>query len=340
MNEVIFSVLPSLTLVLAAGWDFLIGDPINWLHPVQVMGYVIQSYSRIVFALGKQFPFEPSQRASLERLAGVLLSVLLVGGSGGLGWVVCQAALWLHWSFGLLTAVVLLASCFAGRSLRHAAMDVLTPLDAGNLDGARQRLAGYVGRDTAPLDTSEILRAVLETVTENAIDGVFAPLLYALIGVCLPIWGSIPLGVGLALAYKAASTLDSCVGYRTAPFTHLGWFPARSEDLLTWLPCRLSVLSLGLLSGRPLQVWQLCRRDAPQDPSPNSGWSIGVYAAILNVQLGGVNYYQGQPRAKPLLGEPIEPVSTSKIGIALNLTRVVCLIWLGLAISWLLILEF
>jgi adenosylcobinamide-phosphate synthase len=341
MNEaLVWSLLPSVTLVLAAGWDFLIGDPIDWLHPVQVMGSVIQIYSQIVFGLGKRFPLAPSQRAGLERLAGVFLSVFLVGGSGGVGWVVCQAALWLHWSFGLLTAVVLLASCFAGRSLRHAAMDVLTPLEAGDLDGARQRLARYVGRDTAQLDQAGILRAVLETVTENAIDGVFAPLLYALLGFCLPTWGSIPLGIGLALAYKAASTLDSCVGYRTAPYTHLGWFPARSEDLLTWFPCRLSVLSLGLLSGRPWQVWQLCRRDAPQDPSPNSGWSIGVYAAILNVQLGGVNYYQGQPRTKPLLGEPLEPISTNKIGFALNLTRSVCLIWLGLAIGWLWILGF
>jgi adenosylcobinamide-phosphate synthase len=325
--------LPVATLILAAFWDYLIGDPVTWLHPVQVMGYVIQLYCRAVFALGKLWPLPASLKAGLETLAGIGLSVFLVGGSGVLGWGICQAAHWLHWGVGLVTAVVLLASCFAGRSLRDAAQDVLTRLQTEDLDTARRHLARYVGRDTANLDSPEILRAVLETVTENAIDGVFAPLFYALLGLCLP--GNpihrICLAVGLGLAYKAASTLDSCVGYRTAPYTHLGWFPARSEDVLTWFPCRLSVLCLALLSGHPWQVLQLCRRDAPQDPSPNSGWSIGVYAAILGVQLGGLNYYNGEPRLKPLLGEPIEGLSSIKVTEALTLTRKLVLFWIGLA---------
>jgi adenosylcobinamide-phosphate synthase len=215
--------------------------------------------------------------------------------------------------------------------LRDAATDVLTPLLAEDLPTAREHLAQYVGRDTQNLTQAEILRAVLETVTENATDGVFAPLLFALLGLYVPGIGSASLSVALCLAYKAASTLDSCVGYRQAPYTHLGWFPARSEDVLTWLPCRLGVLSLGLISKQPRRVWQICWRDAPHDPSPNSGWSMAAYAAILGVQLGGMNYYHGQPRPKPLLGDLQQPIQPVDVELALGLTRKVCLLWLGLA---------
>jgi adenosylcobinamide-phosphate synthase len=328
-------ITPIVTLVLAAAWDYLIGDPVTWLHPVQVMGYLIQQYSQAVFNLGKGLDPPASVQVGIEKLAGIGLSIFLVGGSGVFGWAICRAAHWVHWGLGLATGVVLLASCLAARSLRNAAQEVLTPLEVGELETARTNLARYVGRDTAQLDNAEILRALLETVTENAIDGVFAPLFYILLGLCLS-GGNVPLAVGLGLAYKAASTLDSCVGYRKAPYTHLGWFPARSEDVLTWLPCRLTVLCLALLSGHPQRVLQLCRRDAPQDPSPNSGWSIGVYAAILAVQLGGLNYYQGEPRPKPLLGDPVELMSSKKVTAALALTRRLMLIWIGLGIVWLL----
>lgn len=122
------------------------------------------------------------------------------------------------------------------------------------------------------------------------------------------------------------------VGYREAPYTHLGWFSARLEDKLTWLPCRLVVITLALLSGKPWHVWRICRRDAIKDSSPNSGWSECAYAAVLGVQVGGTNWYRGVAKHKPLLGEPIYPITPAQIYQALHLTRYCCLIWLGLAI--------
>jgi adenosylcobinamide-phosphate synthase len=235
-----------------------------------------------------------------------------------------------HGWLGITVESILLASCFAGRSLRNAATDVLRPLQANEVEEARSVLSRYVGRDTENLSEPEILRAVLETVTENATDGVMAPLFYALIGAALPGIGSVP----LTLAYKAASTLDSMVGYREAPYTYLGWFSARVEDLLTWLPCRLTVLTLALLSGRPLQIWRLCQRDAPKDPSPNSGWSECAYAAALGVQVGGVNWYRGVAKHKPLLGDAISPITPQVINQALQLTRHCFLFWLGGAFLW------
>lgn len=313
-------------LILAALLDYAIADPWGWPHPVRIMGWIIHHYTKITFQL---FTAPAALRAG-----GVLLCLGLISGSALAGWLIAQLAQLaqlLHPVygpvFGIAVETVLLASCFAGRSLRVAAEEVLAPLAMGDLVTARSCLSRYVGRDTDSLSEPEILRAILETVSENATDGVMAPLFYALVGLAFPAIGSVP----FALAYKAASTLDSTVGYRDAPYTQIGWCSARVEDILTWLPCRLTVLTLAVLSGKPDQVWQLCHRDAHADPSPNAGWSECAYAAILGVQMGGTNWYGGKAKPKPLLGDPVYPITPTQIEQALNLTRFSFLFWLAIA---------
>lgn len=307
-------------LLSAASLDYLVGDPWNWIHPVQVIGGVI---SRLT-----QWGLNITAKPPLRRLIGVFIGLGVILGTGLMGWCLVAIASQIHPFFGIMIQIILLASCFAGKSLRLAAQDVLKPLNEGNLEQARVHLSRYVGRDTENLSESEILRAVLETVAENAVDGVTAPLFYAILGLFIPTIGS----VSLALGYKASSTLDSMVGYLSPPYTEIGWFSAKVEDYLTWLPCRLTVFSLGILSGNPFTVWQICRRDAPLDPSPNSGWSEAAYAAILDVQLGGKNSYNSVIKAKPLLGEPLSPITSEKIHLALQYTRWVILIWLGVGV--------
>jgi adenosylcobinamide-phosphate synthase len=307
---------------LAAGLDYLIGDPWGWLHPVQVMGWAIDLWSKLTW---KYLP-QPLAR----KISGIGLFVMMVVGCGVGSWLFFHILRDIQPVVAQLLEIILLASCLAGRSLRQAAQDVLTPLSTGDVDEARLRLKKYVGRDTDRLTSPEIYRAVLETVAENAIDGVTAPWFYALLGASLPAVGPVP----LALAYKAASTLDSMVGYRKEPYTDLGWCSAQVEDVLTWLPCRLTVLTLALLSGRPVQVLTICQRDACQDPSPNSGWSECIYAAILGVQLGGDNYYQGELRPKPRLGDDNQMIDAAQIDRALNLTRQAFLLWLLLWLGW------
>ncbi|WP_392530745.1 adenosylcobinamide-phosphate synthase CbiB [Nostoc sp. C117] len=311
----------AIVLIIAALLDYLIGDPWGWPHPVQFMGWVISRLTK--------FSLQLCQTSLTQRLAGILLGIILIIGSGVVGFLIVQTARSIHPVLGIAVESILLASCFAGRSLRTAAVTVLQSLAVGNLEESRKILSNYVGRDTQNLSEAEILRAILETVTENATDGVMAPLFYAIIGVFVPVVGSIP----LALAYKASSTLDSMVGYREAPYTYLGWFSARLEDYLTWLPCRLTVLTLALLSGNPMHVWRICRRDAITDPSPNSGWSECAYAAILGVQMGGTNWYRGIAKHKPLLGDAIYPITPNSIHKALQLTRYCFLLWLGIAIA-------
>ena len=198
-------------LLLAATLDYVVGDPWGWPHPVQAMGKVIASYSR--WAINSAFA------PAVMKVAGFGLALLLIGSTI----LVSAAGLTLLAQLSPLAKgladIVLLASCFAGRSLRKAAEDVLSALKP-----ARVQLARYVGRDTQTLSEPEIRRAVLETVSENAIDGVLSPLFYAIVGS----WFGY--AAPAALAYKAASTLDSMVGEREAPYTDLCWFSARLDD--------------------------------------------------------------------------------------------------------------
>jgi adenosylcobinamide-phosphate synthase len=319
-------VTPIMVLAIAALLDFLIGDPWNWLHPVQVIGAWIHVYTR--------FALKGLQSAIALKIAGIGLGISTILGTGLIAWGIVTIANTLHPFLGVGGESVMLASCFAGHSLRAAAEEVLNALEPENLDEARSRLSRYVGRDTDSLSEAEILRAVLETVTENATDGVMAPLFYAIVGAFLPI-GAAP----LALAYKAASTLDSMVGYKEPPYTDLGWFSARFEDALTWIPCRLTVLTIALLSGQPRTVWRLCVRDASQDPSPNAGWSECAYAAALGVQVGGINIYRGVVKEKPLLGNPVYPITRDRIERAIAFTRWSFLLWLGGALGGLALLH-
>jgi adenosylcobinamide-phosphate synthase len=301
--------------------DYFIGDPWGWIHPVQVMGWSINYFT--------QWSLNRWQQKEPRRYVGILLGLVIIFGSSAIAGGLIQLAKQIHPLLGIMVEIILLASCFAGKSLRMAAKSVLKPLNQGEIEEARTKLGQFVGRDTEQLSVEDILRATLESVAENTIDGVTSPLFYAILGAFFFPIGSVP----LAIAYKAASTLDSMIGYLREPYTDIGWFSAKFEDYLTYLPCRLTVFTLACLSGKPQQVLAICRRDAPQDVSLNSGWSESVYAAILGVQLGGMNSYQGVTKFKPLLGNPDHPIISATVEKAFTLTRHCFLLWLAIAIG-------
>ncbi|AFZ04228.1 adenosylcobinamide-phosphate synthase CbiB [Calothrix sp. PCC 6303] len=311
---------PIYIFIFAATLDFLIGDPVSWLHPVQVMGWFISKLSQLALKF--------CHNRFSQRFAGVVIGVTLILGSGVVAGLIIHFVTAIHPLVGMIFQIIMLSSCFALGSLTNAAKSVLNSLATGDIEQTRSILSGYVGRDTANLTEAEILRAVLETVAENATDGVMAPLFYAIVGGFIPFIGALP----FAFAYKASSTLDSMIGYKTEPYIHIGWFSARFEDYFTWIPCRFAIITLALISAKPGEVWRICRRDAPQDPSPNSGWSESAYAAVLGVQMGGVNSYQGITKYKPLLGDSIYPIKAQTIYKALQLTRNSFLLWLGVSI--------
>ncbi len=306
-----------LILILAAVLDFLVGDPWHWLHPVQVMGWGINVLSSIALKICKQ--------PIAQFLTGLVLALVIILGSATIAHSIIQFARLLHPILGIAIETVLLASCFAGRSLRDAAESVLKPIESEDWETARSQLSRYVGRDTANLDRSEILRAVLETVAENGVDGVMAPLFWAIVGLFTPLSPAV-----FAIAFKATSTLDSMIGYKKPPYRYLGTASAITDDILTYIPCRLMVLTLGVMSHHPIALWKHCAQDGSQDPSPNSGWSECAYAIALGVQLGGQNTYQGIPRPKPLLGIPHQLITPEVIRSALAFNRRAFLSWLCL----------
>lgn len=321
-------------MLAACGLDRLLGDPRWCPHPVVVMGWWISRLRHLAEAGAGGSPW-------LLRLAGALITLLLVLGSGLAGWSLEQLALgsaaWLPAPLASLAWLLLLlglASALAGRSLETAVQDVLDALP--DLPLARQRLAWIVGRDVEGLDAAEIERAAAETASENAVDGLFAPLFWMLLGAALwQLSGSTGPGpLALAWAYKAASTLDSMLGYRSGSLNWLGTAGARLDDLLTWLPCRLVALTLPLAAGQPgrsIVLLQLALRDGAPDPSPNAGVSQASYAHVLGVQLGGANRYGGQWRPKPLLAVGQPPPDSAAIRRMLKLSHRLTWIWLAVA---------
>jgi adenosylcobinamide-phosphate synthase len=194
-------------------------------------------------------------------------------------------------------------SLLAIRSLDTESAKVIRDLAAGDMEKARRSVSMIVGRDTANLDEIGILRAAIETVSENVSDGIIAPLFY------LALFG--PAGMA---AYKAVNTLDSMIGYKNEQYREIGWASARLDDVLNFLPSRLTAalvwVAAGILGMNLRRSLSITLRDGGSQPSPNSGWPEAAFAGALGVRLGGTNYYRGMPSQRAYLGDPIQPLST------------------------------
>lgn len=306
-------------LVLAALLiDLVIGDPKGWPHPVIVIGGVIARLERRWNHGG----------ARRRYWLGVCLTLTVVGGTWALSAGVLTALGVIHPWLALFAELILLATTFAAHGLAKAGMAVYRPLIAGDLDAARRALGQIVGRDTERLKAAELTRGAVESVAENSVDGITAPLFWALIG-----------GAPLALAYKAVNTLDSMVGYRNVRFSDFGRASARLDDAVNWLPARLTALSLWLSawllphmqrSGALAGTWRQARAHAEKcHASPNAGWPEAMVANLLGVRLGGVNYYQGLASQGAELGRDCSPL------VAEHIRRAIWLMhggWIGFVV--------
>ena len=286
--------------------DLILGDP-RWLpHPVRWMGRTISALEPF---LRRAFP----KTHTGERIAGgalVLLMAVLFGGGSVLLLRLCGVASpWLAWGVEVWFSFQLLSA----RDLQAESMAVYPPLKSGDLEGARAAVSRIVGRDTSVLDGSGVAKAAVETVAENTCDGVISPLIFLFLG-----------GLPLGMAFKAVSTLDSMVGYRTPKYQYFGTAAAKLDDVLNFVPARLSgilmCLGAALLpgcSGR--RAWRSFWRDRKKHASPNSAHSEAACAGALGVQLAGDAQYFGTLVRKPTLGEPVRPVEPEDIARACRL---------------------
>ena len=316
-------------MLAAAGLDQWIGDPSGWLHPVQVIGWLINRARTVAENLAGNRPWALS-------VGGMLITTTMVGGSGLLAWLLEQIALTqsglLRWIATLLI-VISLASALAGRSLAMAVDGVLQALP--DIHESRLKLAWIVGRDTTELNKQEILRAAAETASENAVDGLFAPLFWMLTGCMLwQLSGLLPGPLALAWMFKATSTLDSMLGYRRGQLLWLGAASARLDDIFTWIPCRMVLISLPLISRSWAKAPKLITQaiqDAASDPSPNAGLSEAVFAHCAGVRMGGPNLYKGKVVIKPTLASIAPQADAEGIQRILRLVGLLELTWLGIA---------
>lgn len=307
-----------LELILAYGLDLILGDPRSWPHPVRGLGWLI---TRLENPLRRIFP--------KARQAGLALAGIVIFCTAALVSALEQGAARLHPGIEFVVSVILIYLALSVKDLIDHVQAVYQPLARGELPAARQALALIVGRDTSHLAETEIIRATVETIAENTVDGVLSPVLYAAGGG--PLW---------AWIYKAVNTLDSMVGYKWGRYREYGWASARLDDLLNWLPARLSGIFMSaaawLVGLHSRRSWQLCWRDGRCHPSPNAGFPEAAMSGALGIQLGGASSYRGCQVNKPVLGDPGRPPEIGDIVQALRLFQVTA----ALAVAGLALLSY
>ena len=302
-------------LLLGFLLDLLLGDP-RWLpHPIRAIGALIAALEKV---LRKIFP----KNRSGQLAGGVALVILVLVLSGGFTllvlWLCGKVGLWLRF----LAETILCFQLLATRSLKGESMKVYKALKAGDLEGARYAVSMIVGRDTQCLDEDGVARAAVETVAENASDGVIAPLIFLAIG-----------GAPLGMVYKAVNTMDSMVGYKNDQYLWFGRCAAKLDDVVNFIPARLAGLLMCLGAGfsgfDAPNALRIFRRDRKNHKSPNSAHTEAAAAGALHIQLGGSNYYFGKLVEKPTIGDadhPVEPLDIVRVNRLMYATAFLALV--------------
>jgi adenosylcobinamide-phosphate synthase len=297
-------------LISALALDSLLGDPPFPFHPVRLIGATISAFEKLLRRL----------RWS-ESGGGIILVTMTIGLAIGTYLALRQFLAGLHPFLTTVLDLYLAYSCLALKDLCKHAEPIAESLTRGDLTQARTELQRIVGRDTSNLTPEGVARGAVESVAENFVDGVLSPLFwYSLVAVFSHVFGCpAPAAAGIVgmLAFKAISTLDSMVGYRSDHYLLFGRPAARFDDLANFLPARLSliILSLGaVLSGEKARAgWKISRRDRLKHLSPNAGHSESFVAGALGIRMGGPTVYQEQTVEKPWLGDGDEEVGPQHI---------------------------
>lgn len=301
--------------------DLIIGDPRGWPHPVIWIGKVIDTLEGLLY-----------KKNHRKLLGGVLvvcnlaiISVLILG---------IRFLLAFNPYVLLFFDVIAIASAMAYKSLMGAGKLVLNELKKGDLQGARREIAMFVSRDTAELTEEQVAKTLIETLSENLVDGILAPLMFCIVG-------QVAFGQGVLFIwlYKGINTMDSMIAYKNDQYMDFGYVAAKLDDVANWLPARLSALAMllaGLVCGMDVRRgFKVLLKDHGNSASPNAGYPESVVAGLLGIQLGGPYAYFGQLLNKPTIGEPIETVTfghiklTQKIGTITYLLIAICVVALA-----------
>ena len=287
--------IPALPLISGFILDSVIGDPYNIPHPIRLIGRFIAGLEKAV-----------RRRFKNLRLGGALLALTVIAVSTALPLALLLVCYRVNIVLGAVAESVLCCYMLAARCLCRESMKVCRAAESGDIEEARRAVSMIVGRDTAVLDCDGIIRAAVETVAENTSDGVTAPLFYMGLG-----------GAVGAFFYKSVNTMDSMIGYKNEKYADIGWFAAKLDDVLNFIPSRLTALLmaaaapvLGLDGRGALRIW---RRDRRKHASPNSAQTESVCAGALHVRLAGDAWYFGKLHKKPYIGDDDRPIESGDI---------------------------
>ncbi len=283
----------SLKIISAFILDLILGDPRSVTHPVIFIGKMIERLERILRKAGK------------DRTAGILLVIIVV--------FITFFVTWGLSSISVIIEVILMYTVFAVKSLAGEANNIYNSLKESNIGKARKEISYLVSRDTENMNKDDIIRATVETVAENIVDGVTAPMFYLFAG-----------GVPLAMTYKAVNTMDSMVGYKNEKYLHFGWAAARLDDVLNFIPARITAFVLiplaAVLTGKDAAgSLKVLIRDRYNHSSPNSGHSEAAAAGALGYQIGGPTSYFGEVHHKPFIGDKTRELTEEDIADTIKL---------------------
>ncbi len=272
--------------LLAVALDFVFGEPAPAFHPVVWIG-------RLIGFLDRHAP------RHFKTLYGLFLALFCISATVIIGYGLTVQLYSISPILSLLATAYLLKSTFSFSFLWKVSKEIYDDLRSGNLGGARSKLPALVGRDVSKLDEGQMSSCVIESLGESFVDGIFAPLFYFVI-----------FGLPGALAYRAINTLDSMVGYKDEKHIKVGMPSARIDDIANFIPARLAVLLISLISGHPLRAIKVALRDGRNPPSINSGYPMSAFAGALGLRLEKLRYY--------VLGEGLKPSSIDDIPRAIR----------------------
>jgi adenosylcobinamide-phosphate synthase len=305
MGSQVFWDSSAVLMIAAFLLDLAIGDPRWFPHPVILIGRAVGRGEKILWVGRPQRDF----------LSGMILTLMVTGLSVGAAWEISSVLAFLPASIGFMGTVFLASTTIATRSLMDAVRAIEPPLRRGDIVQARQQLSHIVGRETSFLNEDKVLRAGLESLAESTCDGIVSPLFYLLLG-----------GIPLAIAYKAVSTLDSMIGYRTKRYLYFGKFAARLDDVFNFLPARLTaffmIIATALVRLNTTLAFRVLRRDHANHLSPNAGYPEAALAGAFGVRLGGPSIYFGSEVRKPYIGEDVMPANIEMLKEARSLCLV------------------
>lgn len=297
--------------------DLIFGDPLWLYHPVQMIGALIT-------ALEKKLRRLAGEEEQKLLAAGGVLVCLVIAVSTAVPFIILRAAESFSPVFRYIAESFFCYQLLATKSLRVESGKVYKELEKGDLNGARKAVSMIVGRDTESLDAAGVTKAAVETVAENTSDGIIAPLLYMMAG-----------GAVLGFFYKAVNTMDSMIGYKNDKYIFFGRIAAKLDDLLNYIPARLSALLMiaasFLLGLNGTLAFKIYRRDRKKHASPNAAQTEAVCAGALGVQLAGNAYYFGRLYEKETIGDPVRRIEALDIKRAGNLALVTAVLTVLLA---------